>query len=293
MRYVDGMGKPERYRLEHVTSYRYDFLVRSCSMSLTLKPVSDAIQRVFDFRIETEPEGSIQEVVDSFGNTKHQLHLYRAHRSLEIAAISKVEMFPPLPPTRCTADAWKTIRNWSGSFRHWDFLKHSELARPSSALARFVRRNDITPGGDPLSALTALAAKLFDCFEYVPGTTTITSPIDDILETGRGVCQDYTHVMIAIARTWGIPARYVSGYIHNPAAGPGEYGGMATHAWAECLLPGLGWTGIDPTNFTLADERHVRLAVGRDYHDVSPTRGVMRGRGDIRITVNVRVRPLP
>ena len=105
------------------------------------------------------------------------------------------------------------------------------------------------------------------------------------------MCQDYAHVMIAIARSWGIPARYVSGYLHETGK-PGEHSpGNATHAWVECRLPELGWIGFDPTNRSLAGDGHVRIATGRDYHDVSPTRGVIqRRRGPRRLEVDVRMR---
>ena len=113
--------------------------------------------------------------------------------------------------------------------------------------------------------------------------------IEHVLETGCGVCQDYTHVLIAIARSWGIPSRYVSGYLHREGA-PGEQTPAgASHAWAEFLLPDLGWIGIDPTNDTVADHRHVRVAVGRDYADAAPTRGAVFGGGESRLDVRVTV----
>ena len=288
------MADTFRYQIEHVTKYRYGFPVRNCSMSLALRPLEDPGQRVSWFRIETEPAGSLFQVADCFGNTKHQLHLYREHPALEITAQSVVDTIPAdASPARCADDAWETILGWRDSFHHWDFLDHSGLTRPSSTLEEFVRRNGIAPRGDPLNALRRLSDSLFDRFEYVPGSTSISSTIEHILDTGRGVCQDYAHVMIAIARTWGIPSRYVSGYFHDVTAEGAEKGGMTTHAWVECLLPGFGWTGFDPTNSTLADERHVRVAVGRDYQDVSPTRGVLRGGGDIELDVAVRMRAVP
>ena len=126
-------------------------------------------------------------------------------------------------------------------------------------------------------------------FDYVPGSTTAVSPIDHILETGQGVCQDYAHVMIAIARSWGVPTRYVSGYVSARKAGMSAPQ-SATHAWAECFLPDLGWTEFDPTNPDLSNERRVRVAVGRDYDDVSPTRGVFVGEGDSLLEVSVLMR---
>ena len=269
-------------------------------MSLALRPLEDRRQRVSAFRIETEPEGSVFPVSDAFGNTRHQLHLNRDHQSLSITARSTVEVRSRDAPTEgCEEGAWETIRGWRDSFHQWDFLDHSGLTHPSPALERFVRRNAIEPAGDPMAALRRLSGVLFERFEYAPGSTAISSTIEHILETGRGVCQDYAHVMIAVARTWGIPARYVSGYLHDESAagggsGAGEAGGGTTsHAWVECRLPGPGWTGFDPTNATLADERHVRVAVGRDYQDVSPTRGVLLGGGDIRLGVEVSMETIP
>ena len=118
------------------------------------------------------------------------------------------------------------------------------------------------------------------------------SPIEHILETGRGVCQDYAHVMIAIVRSWGVPTRYVSGFVAASDALAGKVKHSATHAWLECLLPGIGWTGFDPTNRVLAGPAHVRVAAGRDYRDVSPTRGVFVGGGHSVLEVDVAIREL-
>ena len=263
-------------------------------MSLALKPIEDRRQRVSAFRIETEPDGSVFELTDAFGNRRHQLHLNRDHRSLAITARSTVDVTSRgATPEKCEEGAWETIRGWRDSFHHWDFLDHSGLALPSPALERFVQQIGIVPAGEPLAALTRLSGALFEHFEYVPGSTTISSTIEHILDTGRGVCQDYAHVMIAVARTWGIPARYVSGYLNDESTAAGGGGGTTSHAWVECLLPGPGWTGFDPTNAIFADERHVRVAVGRDYQDVSPTRGVLFGGGDIQLEVNVRMETIP
>lgn len=297
------MAKNLRYRIEHVTKYRYGVPVRNCAMSLALKPIEDRRQQVASFLIETEPAGPVFPVTDAFGNTRHQFHLNRDHRSLSIVARSAVDVTSPDTPSGgCEEGAWETIRGWADSFHHWDFLDHSGLTFPSPALERFMQRIGIAPAGDPLAVLNRLSGALFEQFEYMPGSTTISSTIEHILDTGRGVCQDYAHVMIAIARTWGIPARYVSGYLHDEhdesgrdrgARSDGGGGGAASHAWVECLLPGPGWTGFDPTNAMLADERHVRVAVGRDYQDVSPTRGVLIGGGETQLEVEVSMEAVP
>ena len=176
--------------------------------------------------------------------------------------------------------------------RWWDFTGPSPGARPSPALAEFVTQLGMEPDTDPLVEVLALSAALNDAFSYTPGATSVDSPIDDILVSRKGVCQDYTHVLVAVARSWGIPTRYVSGYLYVTAGDAGDTGsisGSASHAWGECRLPDLGWVGIDPTNRTLADQRYVRIAVGRDYRDVPPTRGVIEGGGDSRLEVDVRM----
>ena len=142
-------------------------------------------------------------------------------------------------------------------------------------------------GDDPLATALELRETLYRVFGYAPGSTAADSPIERILESGRGVCQDYAHVMTSILRIWGIPCHYVSEYLGPDSAGsvPGE-----SHAWVECWFPDLGWIGLDPTNNSGGDERHVRVAVGRDYADVPPTRGVYRGWAESVLTPRVTVR---
>ena len=285
------MATTTRYEISHVSRYRYASPVRGCVMSLCLTPRDEPRQRLWSFELSTTPPSSLNAETDSFGNTKHVLNVHREHEALEIAALSTVETEASGPPSGpLGAGAWEEVRSWRDSFAHWDFTHPSALARPSAALDDFVARMDIREEGDPLEALTGLSDALHRCFEYVPGSTSVVSPIDHILESGRGVCQDYAHVMIAIARSWGVPARYVSGYV------PLESGSVvltsASHAWVECLLPGLGWTGFDPTNGSLSGESHVRVAVGRDYQDVAPTQGITLGGGQSTLEVEVRMRPM-
>ena len=131
---------------------------------------------------------------------------------------------------------------------------------------------------------------IYDSFEYEAGITEVHSPIEHALIGRRGVCQDFSHIMIAVARQWGVPTRYVSGYMfHRGNSDRSE--ADATHAWVEAWLPSLGWVGFDPTNNVVAAERHVRAAVGRDYADVPPTRGVFKGEASTKLTVSVAVSP--
>ena len=277
-----------RYEIEHISRYLYTAPVQRCMMSLCLQPRDDGGQRLLHFEVSTDPPAPLSHETDAFGNTKHVLNVHSEHEVLEVATRCTVEAVPPAAlPDSLGSGTWEELRSWGRSLTYWDFMHASAVARPSAALTDFVERQGIEPSGDPLAALLRLAEMLYDSFQYVPGVTSAVSPIEHILETGRGVCQDYAHVMIAIARSWGVPARYVSGYMDVISH---EARATATHAWVECRLPEVGWIGFDPTNRRLADERYVRIAVGRDYQDVAPTRGVLLGGGDSELEVEVRMR---
>ena len=285
------MNSAVRYEIEHVSRYHYTARVRQCLMRLCLEPCDDRRQRRLRFEIDTDPPGRLNREKDCYGNARHVLDVHRTHRLLEITARSTVESTPrPRLPERLGAGAWKEIRSLAGSFAEWDFMHPSTLVRPSPALASFVDRHRIEPGNDPLQSLLGLSDTLYRRLHYVPGSTSAESPVDRLLETDRGVCQDYAHAMIAIARSWGIPARYVSGYLHVTAGSATPVPDNATHAWVECRLPELGWVGFDPTNRALPGTGYVRIAAGRDYRDVSPTFGVVQGGGESRLEVEVRVR---
>ena len=285
------MGDPALYRIEHVSRYLYPSPVRQCVLSLCLKPRDDAGQRLLSFDVATDPPALLNSETDFFGNTKHVLTIHREHQGLEITSRSTVERTRATAlPGPLGAGAWEKIRSWTESSSYWDFTHPSAFARPSSALTAFVDELGIEAEGDPLEALLRLSDTLYRSFQYVPGSTSAVSPIEHILESRQGVCQDYAHVMIAIARSWEVPARYVSGYLYVDGQAGEEAPQTATHAWVECRLPDLGWIGFDPTNRCMADERYVRIAIGRDYQDVSPIRGVFVGGGEVRLTVDVRVR---
>ena len=152
-------------------------------------------------------------------------------------------------------------------------------------------RNVEKPTGDPATAFEHLNHAIYEPFDYKDGVTEVDSPIDDALRAKSGVCQDFAHQMIAIARQWGIPTRYVSGYLYHRDDGSDRSGEDATHAWVESFLPGSGWVGFDPTNNVLTGERHIRVAVGRDYADAPPTRGTYKGRAQSELAISVSVQP--
>lgn len=286
------MAGVRRLEIQHSSRYLYNGPVSRSVMRLCLKPLDDDKQRLLRFSVQTNPPAPLSQETDYFGNSKHVLTLHRQHNSLEISSDSAVETSPaPALPSSLPRDAWEEIRSSRNSFSLWSFTNPSAYARPTDTLQAYVEEIDLRPGDDPLESVLRLSDSIHRSFEFMPGTTSAISTIDHILNTRQGVCQDYAHVMIAIARLWGVPARYISGYLY---AGSWEEASIsyASHAWVECLLPGLGWVGFDPTNEGLAGERHVRLAVGLDYKDVSPTQGIIHGSAQSTLEVEVSVRPV-
>ena len=274
-----------RYAITHRIRFDYNAPVRFEVTTLRVCPIRDRMQVVGSFSIHTDPDGALFEFVDPFGNTGHFLDRAGAHKRLEIVARSTVEVGPiPAAPNRLGAEAWAGLRCASGDVELWPMLHPSKFVRSSPALERFIAAHELEPGDDPLTSARDLRARLHRTFEYVPGSTNAESPIESILETGQGVCQDYAHVMASVLRTWGIPCRYVSGYL-APREGTVTEG--ESHAWVEGWFPEVGWVGFDPTNDTEGDERHIRVAVGRDYADVPPSRGVFHGTARSRLEAEV------
>ena len=275
------------YDVEHRTRYGYVKNARGCVLMLCLQPVSWPGQRLLEFEIDTAPAAPLSPERDCFGNRRHVLNVHRRHRELKVTSRLVAELDPQ--PRPVAVGGWEDVRSWRRRPEYWHLVQPSRLARPSPALEDFVRRERLEPDDDPMATMQRLSDSIHRSFDYQPGSTSADSPIEHVLESGRGVCQDYAHVMIAIARSWGVPSRYVSGYLHATDS-PGEQTvATGSHAWVECRLPGAGWVGFDPTNATFSDERHIRVATGRDYADVSPTRGVFQGSGDAEIEVDVIV----
>ncbi len=281
-------ARPMQCEVEHRTRYRYARNARGCVLMLCLQPASGPGQGVLEFRIDTEPPASLSPERDWFGNRRHVLNVHRLHRELTITSRCRLELHPRPAPD--AAGDWEEVRSWRGLPEYWHLVQPSRLARPSPALEAFVRRERLQPGEDPMATMQCLSDSIRNRFDYRPGSTSADSPIEHVLESGRGVCQDFAHVMIAIARSWGVPSRYVSGYLHTSGDPGGQTAATGSHAWVECRLPGAGWVGFDPTNPAGGDGRHIRVATGRDYADVSPTSGVFRGNGDAEIEVDVIVK---
>ena len=286
------MTEMVRYAIEHISRYHYRKTVARSAMWICLEPRSDFDQNVRRFEATTEPSVYLSPETDPFGNYKHFITVNFEHDSLVIDARSEVDNIAAARlPSTMESGAWQEIASWKNSFEHWHYTHESAMTSESQHSKIAFRKNRIRlSGSDPVGSFSL--AKLIRN-STTPRSTNAASKIEEILETRQGVCQDYAHVMIAIARSWGIPTRYVSGYMHLTGKHGEQVAETATHAWVECLLPDLGWFGFDPTNDTIADERHVRIAVGRDYLDVSPTRGILIDGESSTLDATVKMEVIP
>ncbi len=281
------------YSIRHVTRFRYSAPVRESVMELRMQPRSEGPQALRSFQINTNPRAQLYAYTDHFGNAVYHFNVLRAHEELRIEAQAVIELSRLTPlPDAVDALEWERFNSYNLTDDHFDLLEPSKFAFHSPALARFMAEKGLEkPQHDPLTALKDLNRTIHDAFAYEVGITQVHSPIDHALEERRGVCQDFAHIMIAIARRWGIPARYVSGYLYHRPNNSDRSGADATHAWVEAYLPSLGWVGFDPTNDVLTGDRHIRAAVGRDYDDVPPTRGTLKGTAESELAIAVAVEP--
>jgi transglutaminase-like putative cysteine protease len=281
------------YSIRHITRFRYSRPVHESVMELRMQPRSEFSQALRNFQIVTNPRAQLYAYTDYLGNAVYHFNVLRAHEELRIDMQAVVElMSKPAPPDAADPLEWQRYNSYNLNDEHFDLMEPSKFACPSAALHEFAASHDLAkPGSDPLTALRRLSKTIHDGFEYEVGITQVHSPIEHALTAKRGVCQDFAHIMIAIARGWGIPTRYVSGYLHHRQKGQYRSGEDATHAWVESYLPSIGWVGFDPTNDTEVGDRHIRAAVGRDYADVPPTRGTFKGEAESELAISVTVEP--
>jgi len=278
------------YSVRHLTKFHYASAVSESVMEVRMHPRTDNSQRCMNFHLSVSPRCRLFSYRDHLGNQVHHFDIPIPHEQLVIVAESLVEI-PPGPeiPARMAPEGWAELDALARDQDCWEMLLPSEFITPTPLLEEIRQQLNVCRRDDPLSVLRQLNEDLYKTIEYVPKSTKVDSPIDEALRNRKGVCQDFAHIMIALVRGVGIPCRYVSGYIHTRKQDSDRSGQNASHAWVEALLPHLGWVGFDPTNRILAGERHIRTAIGRDYADVPPTKGIYRGQTASELIVAVRV----
>ncbi len=269
-----------RTQIRHVTEYQYSETASDSFNELRLKPAQTDSQSLLGFKLTLQPPAPTTERTDYYGTKVHSFHLAGRHSALQIETSATVVTHRKPPPQAVLALSLNVLRN------QWvEYLAPSKQV-PAGDWAAQLEYPVLNNETDLLEYLTGLNARIKTRFEYRGGVTQIGTPLEEFLRLGAGVCQDYAHLMLAVCREAGIPSRYVSGYVY---AGADFIGAEATHAWVECLVPGSGWVGFDPTNDVLAGESHIRIGHGRDYADVPPIRGLRRGGGVERLEVAVTV----
>lgn len=288
------------YRVTHRTQYRYEEPVSLSHNLLLLIPRVFQFQSRNRFQVRINPNPSlIEETLDRFGNQGRYFEIHKPHEVLTITTVSDVTTWPRMMPDPLEGATWEQvverIRADADGEARTDrlFVQDSPLAASDESLRAFAAPS-FTPGRPALAALLDLTERIHREFRYMPGTTDITTPIGEVMARREGVCQDFAHLQIACLRTMGLAARYVSGYLETlpPPGKPRLVGADASHAWLEAKLPGLGWIPLDPTNNMIAGERHVTVAWGRDYSDVTPVSGVIIGGSQHVLEVSVDVLPV-
>jgi transglutaminase-like putative cysteine protease len=280
------------YSIRHLTRFRYTSPVSESMMEVRMHPRTEAEQRCLSFQLFVDPRARVHMYRDYLGNSIHHFDVPAKHLELRIVAEALVELEPPPElPERLPFESWAALDAEVAAGDYWEMLMPSTFAQPGERLLSLVEPLRVSRRDDPLTFLRALNAAIYEWFEYAPKTTRVDSPIDHAIEARKGVCQDFAHIMTALVRHVKIPCRYVSGYMYPRSERRDRSPEGATHAWVEALLPGLGWVGFDPTNNVLARDRHIRTAIGRDYADVPPTKGIFKGTTESQLTVSVQVSP--
>ncbi len=276
-----------RLRVSHATRFRYEGMIINSYNDARLCPITDPQQRCVSFQLDITPWVMLHTYHDFYHNRVDHFELHEIHDSLDVVSTSIIETRPDPRGAVPYAFALSSLDDPSLSENYFDFLPSS----PFVSLEAEVWREgiDILPYGvqDLWQDSVLIGSRIHRTFRYQPYATNVHTRMIEALRERRGVCQDFAHVMIAICRTQGIPARYVSGYFHNSNRREGEI--EASHAWVEVYLPYYGWKGYDPTHEREIDERYVKLAVGRDYSDIRPLAGTFRGRGTKSMVVEVTV----
>lgn len=299
-----------RLKILHETTYTYTTAVESAHHVAHLQPFESATQQVHRFALEIEPRPpTVHQHTDAYGNTVHHWALHQPHQSLHVRAQSEVQTLElPQPEGSCVSTRWEAARD---SFRYHagqttdlngQFAFASAHAPLDEAFAQYAR-TCFTPDHALVLAATALMKRMHSDFTYASHSTDIHTPALQALESRRGVCQDFAHILIACLRSLGLPAKYVSGYLltHPPEGQARLVGSDASHAWAAVYVPGLhshasaGWLHLDPTNnragWGSPGQDYVQIASGRDFADVSPLRGILQGGASHSLHVGVTVEP--
>lgn len=285
-----------KYRIKHTTTYYYSDFVSLCQNQARLTPKTDQWQICHNSQIEIIPQVSyLQQYIDYFNNNVTVFEITTQHKKLEVTVISEVEVLAATNNDLKGIDlSWEKARDLLANHNSHELLQAAEFVLPSqlTPIDENIKEYALVSFNAELNLIAAckhLMARIFHEFYYDPSFSTISTPLSDVFAQKKGVCQDFAHFALACLRSIGLAARYVSGYIETiPPEGQQKLEGAdATHAWFAVFVPGFGWVDFDPTNNVLPCGQHVTLAVGRDFSDVTPLKGVVFGGGAQQLDVAV------
>jgi transglutaminase-like putative cysteine protease len=279
-----------KLQITHRTRYQYASAVRESFNEVRLKPVSNEHQSCEAFLLKVLPAVRLSHYTDFHANWVHFFDVPDPHVTLQIESTARVVTKSLLLDPAATPAPLDRVAECARMERCFDFLQESTYIERSPEAWRLAL--DVTAGvTDMWQAAQTIMRYVHENFTYTPKVTTVHTHMRDVLAGRAGVCQDLAHVMIGLCRALQIPALYVSGYLYN---GPRDtlIGTQASHAWCEVFLPGIGWRGLDPTNNQPVDERYVKLAVGADYSEVPPIRGMYKGTTERHMDVEVHLEHL-
>jgi transglutaminase-like putative cysteine protease len=261
-----------KLRIEHTTIFSYDSPISEAYTEMRLAPLALSSQHRTQLRLQTNPGKEITRFYDRYQNEVHYFDVLQSHQQLTVTATSEV----------LTSAIFSEEKSDISPLDRFDFLMLTSYVEPSEYI-KDLAQSCLQPDNEQATVMS-LAQRIHQTIAYEKGATSVKTTAREAIALGKGVCQDYAHVMIAAARSINFPARYVSGYLYSPNAPE-----MASHAWVDVWTSGKGWMAIDPTHNCLQGEEHVRVATGRDYADVPPTRGVYKGNAKETMQIQVTV----
>lgn len=273
--------------IKHITKYSYSSPVIDGANLIRLHPINDEYQKVISHFISVTNNPFVETYDDFYNNRIGTFLITEPHTELsitsEVEVITSSKLFPE--DTIDTLTQWNELKLRKYDADVIDFLKPTPFIGSNDVL-EIIASNKLLEK-TPFKAVLELCEYVFKNFKYIKGITNVDSTLDDVWSLKAGVCQDFTNVMLQMVRHCGIPARYVSGYICP--SDDAKRGEGATHAWIEAYIPFYGWLGLDPTNNAIANDHHVRLAVGRNYADCSPVKGVFKRQVESDMFVKVDI----
>ena len=261
-----------RLSIEHTNIFNYDHPISEAYTELRLRPLDANGQHCLSFALHTEPQDEIFRYRDRFGNDVRHFDAIQPHQRL--VAESRSEVLTP--------DHFVPEDEPLSPLDEFDYLMPTAYVTINADIQAFA--GPVCDGCDPYQAVLGIMRAVHLAIKYEKGATDVSTNAAQALLLGRGVCQDFTHLMLAACRSQFFPARYVSGYLYSRGFS------SATHAWVDVFVPGSGWVSLDPTHNSEQTGAYVRLAIGRDYADVPPTRGVFVGNAKEEMTVTVSVK---